>query len=475
MADHLSPTEETSTTHDTTPTIVEPPPELPWTDVGDSEEDEKYEITPLTITVNGEIVEPSENFEDLGISNTVLTSIFDKGYKHASKIQGASIPLMLPTGKGHILAQAPSGSGKTCAISVGILSNIQLKKEGDDRLQAICVCHTRELAVQNFRYIKKIAEFTKTITVGIAIPEYTLNEKQGEEDIKKFLVDQSTIKNYDVVIGTPGTFVKKNMLNSNNISILVLDEADEFLRESGTLKKQVLQLRKMCKKARIFFFSATFEKGVMEFVKNFMGRDPDFTITLKGTEFNADNLLQYYIVANSEQEKQKILQEIYENTSQGQSLLFCTTRKQCDDIASTLAKIGIETTTIGKLHGKLSNEERDKTLAEFRKGDIHHLVVTNVLARGINIPEISLVINYELPRRYKNNVGTDDIDLATYTHRVGRCTRWKNKGMAVNMVSSSEVKDLNIIQASGKFKIEELEISDIKNLDEKLLAFRAST
>ena len=226
-----------------------------------------------------------------------------------------------------------------------------------------------------------------------------------------------------------------------------------------------------CKSARIFLFSATFEAGVKAFIEKFMGGEPKYTVALKGVEFNSANLLQFYIEAPTDKDKENIIREIYETTSEGQTLLFCETRSKCDSIDKVLSSLGF-CDKVGKLHGKLDVSARDKTLNSFRAGLLYHLIVTNVLARGINIPEISLVINYDLPRKFSSR---KDVDLSTYTHRVGRCTRWNRKGMVINLVNPEEVLDLQAIEAQGNFKIEGITLGDIESLGERLKVFRDTT
>ena len=129
---------------------------------------------------------------------------------------------------------------------------------------------------------------------------------------------------------------------------------------------------------------------------------------------------------------------------------------------------------VEKLHGDLAPSERDVVLRKFRFAETHHLIATNVLARGIDIPTISLVINYDLPRQY-TNTGARPIDVSTYIHRVGRCTRWKNRGMAINLISPNEKPELEKIKARGNFDIKELKQEDVTRLEKILQDFRDVT
>lgn len=284
------------------------------------------------------------------------------------------------------------------------------------------------------------------------------------------------------LVGTPGSL--KGLLKPrggkplklDTVKALVLDEADEFLAQGGGLKADSLAIKEKCKNARIFLFSATFDQQMKQHIEKFIGREPRWSIALQGEEFHADNLLQYYFVTNDTDSKLKIVREIYENTSEAQTLLFCEKRETCDKVESVLkGELGFE---VEKLHGALNPSERDIVLRKFRHAETHHLIATNVLARGIDIPTISLVINYDLPRTFKDNGpggARKPIDVPTYIHRVGRCTRWKNRGMAISLISPSEKPDLEKIKARGNFDIKELKQEEIVQLEQILTDFRDAT
>merc|ERR1712137_988435 len=473
----IAPVEEKKTEEVNAP-VEEKNGELPvfdsWADQEDSEEtptDNNELDVGTTVCINGEDVEPKEAFDELGIENPLFVkAILTKGYRKASAIQGASIPLMLPGKEGNILAQAPSGSGKTLAIALGLLSNVTVGQG----IQAVCICHTRELAIQTFKYVTRIAELTE-IKTCIAIPEYTEGEAKAEPELEGFLLKNEEKMRFEVLIGTPGTLKNKKVCDWKGlkVNILILDEADELVG-AGNLKKQAIGVKKLAKAKRIFFFSATFEPRVQKFVEEFMGGPPQFTITRKGDEYHVENLLQFYVQSQNDDEKLNILKVIYENLNEGQSLLFCATKDECDRVAHVLtSEFDLD---VGKLHGGLTKEGRDQILNDFRRGKVMHLANTNVLARGINIPQISLVINFTLPRKPDNST---EVDASTYTHRVGRCTRWDHKGIVVNIISSEEVPDLKKLKKAEDsgvtHEIKELQVSDLPGLEDRLREFRSES
>merc|ERR1711879_759946 len=320
------------------------------------------------------------------------------------------------------------------------------------------------LAIQTFKYVTRIAEMTE-IKIAIAIPEYQGVGTKAEPGVDESMLVNDMKGKYEVVIGTPGTLVNKKVCDWRglNIKVMILDEADEFM-QSAQFKVQAMKLKKATKPKRIFFLSATFEPAVQKFVEDFMG-EPKWTVKRKGEEYHLENLLQFFIVCADETAKKEVLTEIYAHLNEGQSLLFCPKREDCNRIGAILRGDPFNF-DVGILHAQLQKQERDEILNDFRRGKVMHLITSNVLARGINIPEISLVMNFTLPRHHE----TQKVDVATFTHRVGRCTRWDKKGAVVNIIAPSEAEDLKQLQAVHPMK--ELKLEQCKELENYLHKFR---
>merc|ERR1712137_348524 len=272
---------------------------------------------------------------------------------------------------------------------------------------------------------------------------------------------------HEVLVATPGTLCKKKFINWKGlrIKVLVLDEADELM-QSSQLKKQAVTVKKECKPQRIFFFSATFAPSVSKFVREFMDGEPKWTINRRGDEYHIENLLQFYVVCKDDAFKQTVLQQIYENSNESQSLLFCTTKKECDTINSLLGKLDL---TVGMIHGSLGRQDREHIMTAFRKGYLLHLVYTDVLAH-IDIPEINLVINYSLPRQHGDR--NKPVDSLSCIHSIRHCTRRENKRVVFNLISPKELSDLNHAEEIVGLKFTEVTLEEIPQLEARLREFR---
>jgi len=220
-----------------------------------------------------------------------------------------------------------------------------------------------------------------------------------------------------------------------------------------------------CKPQRIFFFSsATFIPPVSKFFRDFVDGEPKWTINC--LEYHVENLLQFYVVCKDDAFKQTVLQQIYENFNESQSLLFCTTKKECDTINSLLGKLDL---TVGMIHGSLGRQDREHIMTAFRKGYLLHLVYTDVLAH-IDIPEINLVINYSLPRQHGDR--NKPVDSLSCIHSIRHCTRRENKRVVFNLISPKELSDLNHVEEIVGLKFTEVTLEEIPQLEARLREFR---
>jgi len=321
--------------------------------------------------------------------------------------------------------------------------------------QALCVVPTRELARQIYDEIKSMGQFTK-IEIGLAVPESATG--------KGIVRDQ-------IIVGTAGTvaeLINKGMLKTKDIKVFVLDEADEMLGQQG-MSDQSLRIQKaLPPRVQHLLFSATFPDKVAQFAYKVVPK-PLNEIRLKREEVAIGQVKHFVIDCRSEANKFPVLEEIYGNISVGQSIIFMQTRKSADELTKRMSDAGH---AVSLLRGgpDISAEERDKVIDSFRKGSTKVLIATNIIARGIDIPQVSLVINYELP-----DDGRGKPDPETYLHRIGRCGRFGRNGLAINLLHDDETRrKMKFISSQIDKEMTELLPEKIENLEKMLKDLNAA-
>ena len=375
----------------------------------------------------------STTFSELGLSPEVLAAVTELGYEEPSPIQAQAIPPFL---KGSdLIAQAQTGTGKTAAFAIPILEQIDTEQRA---VQAIVVLPTRELAVQ-------VAEAVHTLgrTRGIQVlPVY------GGQAMDHQL--RSLRAGVHVVVGTPGRVmdhVRRGTLKLDSVRTVVLDEADEML-DMGFLEDIEFILDQIPEERQIGLFSATMPARIETLARRYL-RDPE-RITIAQETRTAPQTQQFYY-ETPYRAKLDALSLILDFESPQSAMVFCRTRREVDDLSSALQARGYTTAAI---HGDVSQGQREQQLRSFRDGNVDLLVATDVAARGLDIPDVSLVINYDIP---------DDADA--YVHRVGRTGRMGKKGHAVTLVTPREIRLLRFIENQIKKKIKVMRLptpSDIQ-------------
>jgi ATP-dependent RNA helicase DDX19/DBP5 len=386
-----------------------------------------------------------KTFEQLNLKPELLQGIYGMGYNKPSKIQESTLPVILSEPPRNIIAQAQSGTGKTAAFALGMLSRSDPLIQ---QPQALCVCPTRELARQILDVVSQMGKFTK-IQIQLVVKDIIF---------PKLISAQ-------IVIGTPGKIldlIKTRTLNTNNIKIFVLDEADQMIDKQG-LGDQSIKLKKcLPPKCQILLFSATFKDQVRLFAGNIVPR-PCFNISLKVSELTVDGIKQLYIDCKNEPNKFKILSEIYAYLTVGQSIIFVQTRRTAQELSDKMKASGH---TVSLLHGG-DEIERDRVIDDFRDGKTKVLITTNVLARGIDILTVMMVINFDIPLDADNKP-----DPQTYIHRIGRSGRFGRKGVAINFIHDDISKrNLKYIENYLQKPIQEFpsnKLEDIQTILEQL-------
>jgi len=370
-------------------------------------------------------LEVYESFDDMDLPESLLRGIYSHGFEKPSVIQKKAIKPFI-SGL-DLIAQSQSGTGKTGAFSIGCLARLDTNKH---HIQAIIISPTRELAQQT---------------------NYVVNELGGQLGIKTYLCMGGTSVNQDIeqlnkgvqlVIGTPGRIydmILRQALKTNDIKMVILDEADEML--SHGFKDQIYNiLSQLPMEIQIGLFSATLPEEVLELTTNFM-RDP-IRILVKKDQLTLEGIKQYYIDLERDDWKFDVLVDLYKTLTLAQTILYVNTRNKCEWLSRRLQEKGY---SISSMHGSMSPEERSAVMENFRRGDSRILISTDLLARGIDVQQVSLVVNYDLPSSIEN-----------YIHRIGRSGRFGRKGVAINFCTTEELSKLNSLREYYATQIDEM-------------------
>ena len=357
----------------------------------------------------------SESFSILPISRVQVANLDALGYKKMTPVQAQSLPHVL-SGR-DLIARAKTGSGKTAAFGIGIIEQINPRFFG---VQALILCPTRELADQVGKELRRLAR---------AIPNIKLVSLCGG---KPFGPQKASLKHgAHIVVGTPGRIqdhLNRKSLQLNGLRTLVLDEADRML-DMGFADEMKAIISKTPRKRQTLLFSATYSEGIRKISRSIQ-RDP---VTVTAEAEHRAGVIEQLFYEIKKQERNDTLLALFGHYKPGSALVFCHTKKQCDEVASFLCGRRIDALAI---HGDLEQRERDQVLVQFANNSCPVLVATDVAARGLDIKSLPAVINYELPR-----------DPEIYVHRIGRTGRAGEKGIALSMFTESEQFRVRAIEA----------------------------
>ncbi|KAL8579646.1 Eukaryotic initiation factor 4A-II [Nucella lapillus] len=366
-----------------------------------------------------------DSFDDMNLRETLLRGIYAYGFEKPSAIQQrAIIPCILGR---DVIAQAQSGTGKTATFSVAILEKIDLNLT---KCQALVLAPTRELAQQIQKVVLALGDYMN------AQCHACIGGTVVRDDMRKL---ESGVH---IVVGTPGRvfdMINRRALDPANIKMFVLDEADEML--SRGFKDQIYDVfRFMPTEIQVILLSATMPSDVLEVTQRFM-REP-VRILVKKEELTLEGIRQFYVQVEREEWKLDTLCDLYETLTITQAVIFCNTRRKVDWLTE---KMHSRDFTVSAMHGDMDQKERDVIMREFRTGSSRVLITTDLLARGIDVQQVSLVINYDLPANREN-----------YIHRIGRGGRFGRKGVAINFVTNEDTRTLHDIEQFYNTTIEEM-------------------
>jgi len=391
----------------------------------------------------------AESFESMKLRPDILRGLFSHGYERPSPIQVKALPAML-SGR-DVIAQAQSGTGKT---SMSAMAALQLSNPSKNELQVLILSPNRELAIQTNDCIQLIGEFTSIRSISL------VGGKAIQQDIKSVggggsggafgskgsshsvKGSMSISSNVHIISGTPGRvldMIKRGAVSCRKIRMLIVDEADEML--SRGFKEQLYDIYKhLPAEVQVVLVSATLDKEVLALTEQFM-TDP-VKILVRREQVTLEGIRQFYIDVEKEEWKLDTLCDLYETLTIAQCVVFVNTRKKCEFVAKKMKE---NLFTVSLMHGDMTQREREDVMNEFRSGKSRILVATDVWSRGIDVQQVSLVVNYDVPRAREN-----------YVHRIGRSGRFGRKGVAITFVIEEDKECLKDLERFYKIKIEEM-------------------
>jgi len=371
------------------------------------------DITDADIESNWE--EAIDSFDAMDLPEELLRGIYAYGFEKPSAIQQRAVR---PTILGRdLIAQAQSGTGKTATFAVGTLAKLD---PSINNCQSLILAPTRELAQQIQKVVIALGDYMN-IKVHACVGGTAVRD-----DIR------TLSSGVHIVVGTPGRvgdMINRRALKLENIQQFFLDEADEML--SRGFRYEIYNIFKyLPETVQVCLFSATMPLEVMEVTKRFM-RDP-VRILVKRDELTLEGIKQFYIAVDREDWKLDTLCDLYETLTITQAIIYCNTRRKVDWLQEHMVKRDF---TVSCMHGDMDQRERDIIMREFRSGSSRVLITTDLLARGIDVQQVSLVINFDLPTNREN-----------YIHRIGRSGRFGRKGVAINFLTEGDIRYLRDIE-----------------------------
>jgi len=370
-------------------------------------------------------VEVLGSFDGMGIRQDLMRGIYAYGFEKPSAIQQRAIK---PMCKGRdVIAQAQSGTGKTATFSISALQSVDIQLREP---QIIVLSPTRELAVQIQKVMLSLGDYM-SVQCHACIGGTSIGE-----DIRKLDYGQH------VVSGTPGRvfdMIKRRNLRTRSVKMFILDEADEMLNKG--FKEQIYDVyRYLPPSSQVVLVSATLPHDVLELTNKFM-TDP-IRVLVKRDELTLDGIKQFFVAVEREEWKFDTLCDLYDTLTITQAVIFCNTKRKVDWLTDKMRESNF---TVSSMHGDMPQQERNAIMEEFRTAKSRVLISTDVWARGIDVQNVSLVINYDLPPNRE-----------LYIHRIGRSGRYGRKGVAINFVKNDDVRILRDIEQYYSTQIDEM-------------------
>ena len=356
--------------------------------------------------IDGVVVQDTYFYKDMNLSEAIMKALDKKGFTQATAIQGGAIPYFMQWRD--VVAKAPTGTGKTYAFGIPMVEHVDPES---DQVQGLILAPTRELAVQIRDELRDLCAFREGVRIVCLY---------GGKPIDKQITQLK--HRPQIVVATPGRLMdhmKRRTVRLDGVQTVVLDEADRML-DMGFIQDVTRILDKIPHRKNLGLFSATISREVMD-ISWVYQRDP-VEITVRPVEENRPDIQQYRIDLEGREQKLETLIALLEGGEYERAIAFCNTKNMTDRLAGLLSMRGISCKAI---HGDIQQRVREKTLQQFKAGQLRVLVATDVAARGLDIDDVDVVFNYDVPDEQEN-----------YVHRVGRTGRAKRHGVAYTLVAS---------------------------------------
>ena len=366
-------------------------------------------------------------WDDLGLNTQLLRSIYSYGFENPSPIQKRAIFPMI--NGNDIIAQAQSGTGKTGAFTISTLQLINTKVNST---QAMILSPTRELSRQTYEVIKNLSSLIKELRVMLLIGGTSTDENASE--LKK--------NPPHIIVGCTGRvhdMIRRQYINAKALKLIVLDEADEML--SAGFKEQVYNIfQHLNNNIQVALFSATLPSELSALTDKFM-RDP-VKILVKSEQLTLEGISQFKVQIDDDRQKYATLKDLYNHISMSQCIIYCNSVKRVQDLYEAMCEDDFPVCCI---HSSMEKDDRANSYNEFKSGKYRVLISSNVTARGIDIQQVSTVINFDIPK-----------DINTYLHRIGRSGRWGRKGIGINFITRRDFRKLKEIEQHYDLIIDDL-------------------
>ncbi len=382
---------------------------------------------------SSEEIKTINKWDEYDLKMELLRGIYSYGFENPSLIQKTAILPIIE--KRDVIAQAPSGTGKTGAFTISCLERIDLSS---NTTQALILAPTHELVKQINSVISSIGSMMDGLKIKTLIGGTSVSEDAFElkTNVPHVIVGS---------VGRVNDMIRRKNIHTKDIKLFILDEADEML--SGGFIDSIYQIfTTLNHELQVAIFSATMPQEIIDLTNKFM-RNP-VKITMEAEKLNLEGIQQHYIALESDQHKYETLKDLFGFLNINQTIVYVNSVNRVMDLYDAMIKDG---NSVCCIHSNMKSHERHKSLEDFRKGVYRILISSNVTARGIDVQQVSVVINFDIPRCVHN-----------YLHRIGRSGRWGRKGMAINFITKEDISSMKRIESHYKSNITELP-SDFNN------------
>jgi len=367
------------------------------------------------------------SWDELEIGKNILRGIFGYGFESPSPIQQRAIKPIID-GR-DVIAQAQSGTGKTATFTIGALQRVNIAEHST---QVLILSPTRELSTQTSKVISGLGSFMDGLKIQTIFGGSRIEEGSS--------FSTKTIPH--IICGCPGRvhdMMRRDRISSKNIKLIILDEADEML--SSGFKEQVYNIfQYLNSDVQVCLFSATLPDEINVITEKIM-RNP-VKIYVKREQLTLEGISQYYVAVNDDREKYVTLKDIFSFLTLSHTIIYCNSIKRVQDLFEAMCEDGFP---VCRIHSNMDKSERDKSFNDFRNGISRVMISSNVTARGIDVQQVSVVINFDLPKC-----------VHTYLHRIGRSGRWGRKGVGINFITRRDVMQIKKIEEHYSTQITEM-------------------